>query len=146
MTTTIRTAIFTLLLFGFTFFGYSQLNDTADFLKHVRTELYEPLRDRALDRHSDDDVIVFEINEQAEALWFFLTEKTGYDEMVKSIRMWSDDEDAFIKAEQDWDTEVRLSLKENRDPNPEFYRKLFRMRTDWVMAKMTYDTILEKGY
>ena len=143
---TIRTAIFTLLFFGFTFFGYSQLNETADFYKHERTELYEPIRDRALDKYSDTEEVIREINEQSDALWVFITGRLEYDEMIRSIKMWSDDEEAFIKAEQDYVAEVMLSIEENREPNLEFYRRLFRMETDWVMAKMTYDLILEKGY
>ena len=137
-----KNAIFTLLVFfNFSFYGYSQLNDIADFLKSEKPEMYAPIRAMAVEKWgSDDEMIVYTINEQAESLYYFLSEKNDFSEMVEAIEKWTKDKGAFSRALNLLLEEIDNADKEGRDMNMDLYRRIFTIPTDWSMVKYTYES------
>lgn len=129
-----------LLLLSLSFSGFSQLNPKASFMKSDLPRMYAPIRAMAIEEWgSDDSMIVYTINQQADALYFFLTEKVDTGEMIEAIEEWNDDSSKFQRALDALIKEADAASKESRKLNMEVYNDLFRLRANWTMVKYTYD-------
>lgn len=139
-----KNTIFTLLVFfNFSFYSYSQLNDTARFIKSDKPEMYAPIRAMAVEKWgSDDEMIVYTINEQSEALYYCLIEsgKNDFSEMVEAMEKWTEDKVTFKRALNLLLEEIDNSYNEGRDLNTDLYIRLFTIPTDWSMVRYTYDS------
>ena len=127
-------------LLSLSFSAYSQLNAKASFMKSDLPRMYAPIKAMAIEEWgSDDSMIVYTINSQADALYFFLTEKVDTGEMVEAIEEWNDDSAKFQRALDALIKEADAASKEGRKLNMDIYNDLFRLRADWTMVKYTYD-------
>jgi len=109
-------------------------------MKSDLPRMYAPIKAMAIEEWgSDDSMIVYTINSQADALYFFLTEKVDTGERVEAIEEWNDDSAKFQRALDALIKEADAASKEGRKLNMDIYNDLFRLRADWTMVKYTYD-------
>lgn len=120
----------------------AQLNNYAGYLKSEKPEMYAPIRAMAVEKWGvDDEMIVYTINEQAEALNYFLSGsgENDFSEMVEAMEKWTEDKVTFKRTLNLFLEEIENSNKQGRDLNIDLYYSLFTLPTDWTMVKYTYD-------